>query len=178
MPDLTGVPASIVAGDSYVITLSLPAYPATAGWAIAFSANGPGAITKAAVPSGDAHVLTLTAAETATLDAGRYQYRLRASKVDGTAETFERGGVVVELDIGAAGPGELQSYAERMLALCKAARENILRGEMKMYMIGGRQVMLHTLADVAKEEAHWRRELSRERRGSAFVRRPVTFVRG
>ncbi len=178
MPALTSIPATIVAGDSYVITLSLPAYPASAGWEIAFAANGPGAISKGAAPSGDAHVLTLTAPETGPLEPGRYQYRLRAQKADGTAETFERKGLVVEVDVGAAGPGELQSEAERMLALCKTARENILRGEMKMYMIRGRQVMLHSLAEVAKEEAHWRRELAAERRGSSFRRRPVTFVRG
>lgn len=178
MPDLTSVPASIIAGDSYIITLSPSAYPASAGWTVKFAANGPGAIAKDTTPSGDSHVLTLTTNDTASLEAGRYQYRLRAERTGGIAETYDRGGIQVEIDIGSAGPGELQSHAERMLALCKTARENILRGEMKMYMIGGRQVMLHTLADVAKEEAHWRRELARERRGSAFQRRPVTFVRG
>ena len=81
-------------------------------------------------------------------------------------------------DIGTAAAGEWQSYAERMLAICRTARESILAGEMKMFQIGGRQVQMHTLADVHREEAHWLRERAREQRGgSAFGTVSIQFAR-
>lgn len=179
MATLTALPASIVAGDSYDITLSLSAYPASAGWSIVWTLAGASALTKTSTAVGDAHRLSLTPTDTGALTPGQYQQRLRAERNAGAvAETFERTTLVVELDLGTATNGEAQSYAERMLTICRAARESILSGESKMFMIDGRQMMFHSLSELAKEEAHWRRELAAERRGSSFQKRGVTFVRG
>ena len=179
MPTLTALPDKLIAGDSYDITLSVSAYPATAGWSIALSLAGPEKLDVASAAVDDSHRFVLTTADTAKLQAGLYQIRLRAQKDAGaTAETYYRGTIPVEQDIGAALPGQLQSYPERMLAICRQARESILSGESRSFMIDGRQMMFHSLAEVAKEEAHWRRELSAERRGSSFRKRSVTFVRG
>jgi hypothetical protein len=179
VPTLTALPTAIIAGDSYDITLSVAAYPASAGWSVRLSLAGPDTLDKASSPVGDAHRFVLTTTDTAALTAGLYRLRLRAEKDAGaTAETYHTGTLPVEQDIGVAAPGELQSYAERMLAICKLARESVLAGESKMFMIDGRQMMFHSLAELAKEEAHWRRELATERRGSAFQKRRVTFVRG
>lgn len=179
MPTLNALPSTLVAGDSYDFTLSESSYPATAGWSLQLSLAGADRLDKTSSASGDAHRFVLTPTETAALTAGQYKARLRAVKDAGaTAETFRTAIVAVEADLGTALPGEQQSYAERMLAICRTARESILAGESKMFMIDGRQMQFLSLAELAKEEAHWRRELSAERRGSSFRRRSVTFVRG
>ena len=177
MATLTEIPTQLMQGDSYAITLSPTAYPATDGWALSFAVAGATEQQWASAPSGDAHAFTLTTAQTAALTPGAYRWRLRAT--DGTAtETFDNGVLEVLADIGAASAGSLQSYPERMLAICRLARESVLAGESRSFMIDGRQMMFHSLAELAKEEAHWRRELAAERRGSSFRKRPVTFVRG
>jgi hypothetical protein len=71
--------------------------------------------------------------------------------------------------VATAAPGELQSYAEQMLAICRQARQDILSGQVKLYMIAGRQVQLHTLDDVRREENYWQARLDMER-GLGFGR--------
>lgn len=177
MATLTAVPAQLTQGDSYRLTLSPSDYPASAGWTLSLAVAGATEADWTSTPSGDAHAFTLTAASTQTLAPGTYTYRVRATNAP-DVETFERGTLTVLADVGRAASGSLQSYAERMLTICKQARESILAGESRGFMIDGRQMQFHSLAEVAKEEAHWRRELAAERRGSSFQKRAVTFVRG
>jgi len=173
---LTAIPDTLTAGDSLSVTLSLSDYPATAGWVISCALAGPTVLTATATASGNTHVLALTSVQTASLTPALYQWRLRAT-LSSVVETFDRGTMLVAADLGTAAGGDITSYPERMLALCRTARESILSGEMKMMMIGGRNVTFHTLADVNREEAHWRRALARELRGgSAFGKVSVGFT--
>ena len=173
---LTAIPDTITAGDSLAVTLSLSEYPATAGWVVSCALAGPTVLTATATASGDTHLLALTSAQTTALTPALYQWRLRATLAS-VVETFDRGTIDVAADLGTAAAGELSSYAEQMLALCRVARASILSGEMKMFQIGGRQVQMHTLAEVNREEAFWRRERARERRGgSAFGKVSVGFT--
>ena len=173
---LTAIPDTLTAGDSLSVTLSLSEYPATAGWVVSCALAGPTVLTATATASGDKHILALTSVQTTTLTPALYQWRLRAT-LGLVVETFDRGTMDVAPDLGAAAAGDLASYPEQMLALCRVARESILSGEMKTMAIGGRQVTFHTLADVNREEAHWRRALARETRGgSAFGKVSVGFT--
>lgn len=173
---LTAIPDTLTAGDSLSVTLSLSEYPASAGWVVSCALAGPTVLTATATASGDNHLLALTSVQTTWLTPALYQWRLRAT-LGLVVETFDRGTLLVAPDLGAAAAGDLSSYPERMLAICRTARESILAGEMKMFMIGGRQVQMHSLADVQREEAHWRRELAREARGgSAFGKVSVGFT--
>lgn len=161
---LTAIPLQITAGDSLAVTLSLTDYPAPT-WSVSLSLAGPSIASTTSVASGTSHALTLTSTQTAALDAGLYQYALRATS--GTsAETFQKGTLTVAQDLATATAGQLTSYAEQMLTICRTARQNLLTGEMKTYMIGGRQVQLHTLDEVAREEARWQSRVNIERSGT------------
>ena len=103
--------------------------------------------------------------QTAALDPGLYQYRLRATSST-EAITYESGTLTVAQDLATAAAGDLTSYAEQMLAVCRTARQNVLTGEMKTYMVGGRQVQLHTLDEIAREEARWQSRVNIERSGT------------
>lgn len=175
---LSRLPDQLQAGDSYVITLVRSDYPASAGWSLRWVLSGASHTQLESQASGDAHVFTLDTEKTGGLTAGPYRTSLRAE--NGPARlTIEVRPLRVLADLSTFAPGEGLSHARRMLALCQEARANILRGELKSYMINGRQTMLHTLDEVAREEARWRVEVAREespkKAGGRYL--PVTFVR-
>jgi hypothetical protein len=158
------MPTQITAGDSLAVTLSLTDYPAPT-WSVSLALAGPSIVSTTSVASGTSHALTLTTVQTAALDPGLYQYRLRATSST-EAITYESGTLTVAQDLATAAAGDLTSYAEQMLAVCRTARQNVLTGEMKTYMVGGRQVQLHTLDEIAREEARWQSRVNIERSGT------------
>lgn len=168
MPDpLTRVPHSFAAGDSLAVTLSYADYPAPT-WAASWFLRGPSAQDLTGAQSGTDHAFTLTTAASGNLLPGTYSYSVRVTSGT-TTTTVETGRLTVTPNLAAAGPGELMSYAEQQLAICQQARENILQGEMKLYMIGGRQVQLHSLDELRREETFWQTKVQMER-GLGFGR--------
>ena len=172
MPNtLTAIPATITAGDSYAITLSLTEYPAPT-WALSYAIAGPSVQSWTSTASGDVHLLTLTAAETAALGAGTYQFRVRATR-SGDVVTVQTGVQTVVADIGRAAPSEYVSWAQRTLAVVEAALSNTLTGEMKMYMIWGRQVQTFTPDELFKARARLKAEIAQTQTRTFGV--PVRF---
>lgn len=150
MADLTSVPRVITAGDSYTLTLTAADYPASSGWSLALAVAGVDVKSWTSVASGDAHVLALSAAETATLGAGTYQYRVRAVKA-AIVETIETGTLAVEADIGAAAPGERSSYWEALKVAAQTALTTLMAGgAVQMVTILGRQTMFRSPDDCLK----------------------------
>ena len=178
MPDpLTRVPAQIAAGDSVALRLNFADYPAGT-WSSAWYLRGPSTLNLTGSAFGVSHDFAITATQSANLLEGSYVYSLRMSS-GATTTTVETGRLTVTPNIATAAPGQLASYAEQQLAICRTARENITRGEMKLYMIGGRQVQLHTLDDLRREESYWQTRVDMER-GAGFgraVRFDVTGLR-
>lgn len=147
---MTSTPATITAGDSYTLTLTYSDYPASAGWVLAFAVAGPSVDSWTSTASGDAHVLTLTAAETAALIPGTYQTRLRAVR-SGVVETIETGALTVAADLFAAQPGEYASYWESLKAAAESALTTLMSGgAVQMVTILGRQTMFRSPADCLK----------------------------
>lgn len=177
MANLTSVPTVITAGDSYTLTLTYGDYPASSGWALAFAVAGVSVDTWTSSASGDAHVITIPAADTATLGAGTYQYRVRATKA-GTVETLETGTLAVEADIGAAAPGELASYWEQLKTAAQTALSTLMSGgAVQMVTILGRQTMFRSPQDCLNVIAQCERMIAAEKRGSVFGKVSVSFAR-
>lgn len=150
MADLTAIPTTITAGDSYVITLSLSDYPATAGWSLSFGVAGPSVDQWTSTASGDAHVLTILSADTAALGAGTYQTRLKALKT-GVVDTIATGALTVAADLFAAAPGEYASYWESLKAAAETALTTLMGGgAVQMVTILGRQTMFRSPDDCLK----------------------------
>lgn len=174
--DLTEIPRALTAGDSYTLTLTYPDYPASAGWALALSVAGVSVDSWTSVASGAAHVLTLPAADTATLSAGTYQYRVRATRA-GVVDTLETGKITVEPDIGAAAPGELASYWEQLKTAAETALTTLIAGgAVQMVTILGRQTMFRSPEDCLRVIATCNRMIASDRRGTAFGRVSVRFA--
>lgn len=163
MADLTELPTTITAGDSYVITLSLSDYPATAGWSLAYAVAGTSVDSWTSTASGAAHVLTLTAIDTAALSAGTYQTRLRASR-SGAVETIATGVVTVAADLFAAAPGEYTSEWEALKAAAHTALKTLMDGGgVQMVTILGRQTMFRSPDDCLRVIARCDHEIAKAR---------------
>ena len=87
-PTLTTEPATLRAGDTADWLLSLPDYPAGAGWSVEYTLiNAAGKITIASAAEGNAHRIHVAPATTADWAAGTYAWQRRVS--NGTdATTF------------------------------------------------------------------------------------------
>lgn len=176
MPDpLSRVPAQIAAGDSVDLRLNFADYPAGT-WSSAWYLRGPSTLNLTGSAFGTSHDFAVTTTQSANLLAGSYVYSIRMTS-GATTATVETGRLTVTPNIATAAPGQLASYAEQQLEICRTARENILRGEMKLYMIGGRQVQLHTLDDLRREESYWQTRVDMER-GLGFGRAVLFNVAG
>ena len=165
MEDLTAIPNTITAGDSYGIVLALSDYPATSGWALSLAVAGPAVTSWASAAEGESHRLTLSATSTAALPAGSYQFRVRA--VSGAdVRTVQVGTLTVTPDLALLAAGEGVSWAEKTLAVVEAALSGTIEGEMKMYTIAGRQVMTYTPKELMALRAQLRSEVNASRLGT------------
>ena len=121
----TTEPLALRAGDSATWRISLCDYPAGAGWVLSYallSASAP-KITFAAAADGDDHLVTLTAATTATWAAARYS--MMATVSDGTDRaTVRLADIVVLPDLTAAANYDGRSHARKMLEAIEAALES------------------------------------------------------
>jgi hypothetical protein len=102
-------------------------------------AAGVAPFTKAAVASGDAFVVTLSASDTAAYAAGIYQWIERVAKA---SEKYNAaaGWLEVRPDIATASGNSLQLEAEKLLAVVTAAISGRLTADQQSYTIGNRQV--------------------------------------
>ena len=163
MADLTALPTRLLAGDSYTITLTYADYPASAGWALRYAVAGVDVKTWTSAADGDAHVLTLTAAETAGLIAGTYNYQLRAVLGD-TAETVERGLLAIEADLAAVAPGASANYWEGLKRDAETALTALVAGgAVQMVTILGRQTMFRSPDDLLRLIARCDHEIAKAR---------------
>ena len=150
MADLTALPARLLAGDSYTITLTYPDYPASAGWTLRYAVAGVDVKTWESTADGDEHVMTLTAAETAGLIAGTYNYQLRAI-LDSAAETIDRGLLAIEADLAALAPGASANYWEGLKRDAETALTALVAGgAVQMVTILGRQTMFRSPQDLMR----------------------------
>ena len=97
---LTGIPATVRAGDSVNWLLSFDGYPASAGWTLSVVLiNAADKETLTGAASGDSYAVTATATETAAWDVGVYAWAaLLTSGTDRVTDHWP--------DRGAARPGD------------------------------------------------------------------------
>lgn len=131
VPILSAEPTRFRAGDSVSWRRSWSDYPASAGWSLAYtliSSTAKRTITGAA--DGDAHLVTLTAADTDDWPAGRYTLIGHVSKAPDRVEVLSLP-VEVLPDLAAATTYDTRTHARRMLEALEAALEGrATRGQL------------------------------------------------
>lgn len=166
MPTVPTVePIVIRAGDSVAWSRSLPDYPASGGWTLAYRLVGAASVYAIiTVGSGDTHNVSLTAATTATYTAGDYQLVGTATKGAERA-TIYVGRVSVLPDLGAVASLDPRSAAEVELAAAKAAR---VSGVLS-YQIADRSVTYRSEADLLARIRYLEQQITRERTAQALA---------
>lgn len=147
---LTAVPNTITAGDTVLLTLTLTDFDAADGGTATLVLAGPVVQTWTADANGSDFDFDLAAAETATLTKGAYAWALKIDEA-GVVNTVSRGTLSVTPDLADQDDGDLTTdlaYWQNIVSICRTARSNIAVGEMKLYMIDGRQTQLLTLKEV------------------------------
>jgi hypothetical protein len=148
----TTEPVSVTAGDTVAWLQSLVDYPASGGWVLKYALRSRvGKIDLAAVASGDSHLISVTAATSATWPAGSYQYQKFVEK--GSGDNTER----VTLGLGSLNVApslaamtvatDTRSWARRSLDSIEAVIEGRASRSDKSYVIntGNSQRSLESL---------------------------------
>lgn len=160
--------AQIAAGTTLKFTVTLAAYPASAGWVLAYRlaprvAGAPIDITGAA--SGADHLVSVAKGTTASWASGIYTV---AAWVDNGADRFEVDSEAGEITITpnpatlAAGIDQ-RSSAEVSLANVQALLQGKASSGTQEYTINGRQLRSYPLPDLLRLEAKLKTDVDRER---------------
>ncbi len=130
------------------LTLALADASAADGGTLSFAMAGAVVLTPiTGTANGTAWDVTLSSAVTTTLTAGTYQWRLRHTE-SGVVRTVQTGATTVVADLATVAAGAALSWEEKALPVVEAALSGTIEGEMKMFMIGGRQVMTFSFKEL------------------------------
>ena len=171
----TFVPDDFIAGDSWQFDLTVPDYPASAWTATAYF-RGISSIDVVAVASGDTFQFRKAATLTAALGAGVYRYFVKVT--DGTSVfTVDQGEVEVLANAATATATQLQTHAEKALALIEALIEGRVVDGKEAYAIFGRSVQNVPMEELRKMRAAYLSEVARQRHRGKLPSTEVVFGR-
>lgn len=150
MSTLTALPSAIRAGTTVKYQRSLADYPASA-WTLKLTLAGKSVLTVTAGEDGDTFEVTLTAAETATLAAGRYQWIERIENA-GATEKYDvaSGSLNVLLNLATAAAGDARSKNEILLEALDAALLGKATADQLAIQVHNRSIQRYSLAEIAK----------------------------
>jgi hypothetical protein len=175
-------PREITRGATVAWTRSISDYPPADGWALTTYFRGTGkGVDVVAVEDGSDYLSTMTAAQSASMASGRYDWQAWVAR--GTGETLEQhqvgagvvtvklGFVSVDTDTPVDGRSENEvALANIRLALGKAAAKNAAE-----YQIANRMKREHTIADLILLENRYVQLVNSERQAAA-LRRGAPFL--
>ena len=173
----TTTPLQITAGNSVSWLISLPDYPAGAGWTITYYLlNAAGAIDFSSSAENDDHSFDIAAATTAEWTAGAYKYTALAS--DGTdRHTVESGNIEILPDPATQETFDGRSHAEIVLANIETVLEGKATADNLKYEINGRSLEKYPWSELVQMRSHYRAEVAAEKTAAAGKKSNKVLVR-
>lgn len=163
-------PAFVTAGDTVAWTKSLPDYPASAGWALAYRLiNAAGSIDITSSASGDDHAVSVSAAASAGWAAGDYQYQAYVTRA-AERYTVGTGAITIKPNLAAKTAGfDARGAWAKALADLRLALATWLTssGHISEYEIAGRRMKFANADDIRKRIAIAEKEVAREAAAAA-----------
>lgn len=159
------LPSTINIGDTATWTHSDPAYPATAGWVLVYTLiNAANKYTVTTTASGDDYLATITATDSAAMQAGQYKWLARVSRTTTTLEAHTVGEGVVTLrdNFAALDTLDVRSHAVKTLAAIEATLEGRATSATAEYQIAGRALKYIPIPDLLVMRDTYRREVKQE----------------
>lgn len=160
-PIPTVEPTAMRAGDTLAFTISESDYPASDGWALAYTLiNSAGKITFTSSASGDSHAVSVAAATTAAYTAGVYQWTARAT-LGAASHTIRSGQIEILPDPAVAAAYDTRTHARRTLDALEAWIEG---HDMAVanYRIGDRAMQYIPIGELLPLRDRYRAEVRRE----------------
>ncbi len=154
MEALTAMPPRFAAGTTVEYTRKNSDFPASQGWSLTVYLAGPGTASSAASASGDTFTVMLAASATEGLAAGTYQWTERYEKAGKRYDVS--GTVVVTPNLALAAPGDLQSYAEKVVEALEAGLVGKLTKDQEQLEILGRSIRKIPATEYAGLLLQWR----------------------
>lgn len=163
VPDI--IPASLVAGDTWIFDRDYSDYPRPTWTATAYFENAEESFSVASTLNGTAQRFTIAAATTATYEAGRYRVRVRVT--DGSSTyVAESAWVDVQLDPAKAGNQDPRTWARRTLEAVEAFLEGNASTAQQSMSIAGRSLSRWSLAELTQFRNDLRNEVRTQEQGS------------
>lgn len=163
-------PARVTAGDTITWLKSLTDYPASAGWALAYTlVNAQGKYTVGTTASGDDHQASVSAAASALWVAGTYTW---VAAVTRGAEryTVGQGSIVIAPDLIAAASHDGRTSARKALDSVNAALETYgAKAYLQSYEISGRKQAFHSPGEFLAYRSQLVAEVARETRAQRLA---------
>ena len=160
----TSEPQALQAGDTLRWRISLPDFPASDGWALAYRlVNGAGSIAITATPDGDAHTVLVDATTSAAWPAGSYT-AVRTVTRAGERHTLAPITLTVRPDYASATSADARTPARRALDDLRAALAQWLAtsGAVQDYQIAGRSMRFATVDEIQKRITLAERQVAAE----------------
>lgn len=176
MATLTWMPDEFRAGETVSFELTLPDFP-PASCTLVVALRGVSAADGTVVENASTYTVTFTAAATAALAPGVYQWAAMATGPGGVVTQAASGVVRVLQNLVTAAAGAAQSHAEQMVVILEAAIEALVSGKVQSYQIHARSVTYTDLAELRKMLAAYRAELRAEMGGGPFQDIHAVFTR-
>lgn len=159
----TTEPSRVTAGDSISWLKSLGDYPATAGWALAYTLiNSATKITINASASGADHLVSVTAATSSAWAAGTYTWMATAT-LGAERYTVAQGAIVIAPNLAAATTFDTRTSAKKALEQINTLMETYgAKAYMQGYEINGRRQQFQTPGDFLAFRSKLMAEVARE----------------
>jgi hypothetical protein len=152
-----GVPATLVAGDTLLFSVSYGDFPVSEGWLLSMSIVGAGQLQTTAgeitEDDGVTWTVTVPASRTATLNSqpGVYRwfhYMTGSGSYAGIRYTVAEGRIEILANPAQAQNGDFRFQEEKDLEVIDAAIAGRITDDMKAYTIRGRQVVMLELSEL------------------------------
>lgn len=158
-------PAAVTAGDTLIWSKTIPDYPASAGWSLAYVlVNAAGKIDINASASGDDYLVNISAATSAAYAAGEYAWQATVSK-SGERHTVGTGRLSIAPNIAALVNYDARSNARKALEALESAYVAYLsngQGHVAEYEIAGRRMKFRNAAEIWQQIEKLKREVAKE----------------
>lgn len=165
------IPTIWWAGDTIKWDVSIPDYPASAGWTLTYEVKSKnahiGTITASA--SGDEYTVTIAAATSADYAVGHHYYVAYVTK-SGERYTVDHGHVDVHKNFEDSGNYDDRSHAETVLDAIEAVIESRATKDQESYTIAGRSLARTPVSDLLVLRDRYRAEVVQEKRADAIKR--------
>lgn len=158
-------PTHIIIGDTATWTRSDATYPATAGWVLTYTLiNAANKYTVTAASAGAEYAATITATESAAMQAGQYKWLARVSRTVTALEahTVGEGLITLQDNFAALETLDVRSHAVKTLAAIEATLEGRATSATSEYQIAGRAMKYIPIPELLSLRSTYKLEVSRE----------------